>query len=134
MVLYQITFSKDGHTYNLSYPSCSFYNMTFTLLTKRWDLWPLLSNLAGVSVCLSQWRTTLENTEEQWRKPQQQKRCYVTSHAKSLKGCNFCLPVSLKKLATMLRGSSGHKKGPSRKKLRQPPWEWILQAYRWLQS
>ena len=26
----------------------------------------------------------LENTEEQWRKPQQQKWCYVTSHAKSL--------------------------------------------------
>lgn len=71
----------------------------------------------------------LENTEEQWRtqwrKPQQQKWCYVTSHAKSLKGCNFCLLVSLKKLATMLRGSSGHKKGLSRKKLRQPtcqPW------------
>ena len=48
----------------------------------------------------------------------QQKWCYVTSQAKSLIGCSFCLPVSLKKLATMLRGSPGHMKGPSRKKLR----------------
>ena len=93
------------------------------------------------------WRTigehwTMENSME---KPQQQKWCYVTSHAKLLKGCNFCLPVSLKKLPTVLRGSSGHKKGPSRKnwdsqpasQMSEPPWEWFLQpsqAYRWLQS
>lgn len=88
---------------------------------------------SGWGECLSQPMENnigeqLENTE-QWRT--QWRNHNSRSDAKLLKGCNFCLPVSLKKLATMLRGSSGHKKGPSRKncdsqpasQMSEPPWE-----------